>query len=132
MIYVTDTHPLVFYAIGKTEKLGRRAVRAFAQAEKRQATIYIPTACFFELALLLESGKVRTALPFPRWKERMEGSGSFIVESLTWEDIAEARALARLVDPFDRLIAGTANRLRCPLITRDGRIAESRLVATVW
>jgi PIN domain nuclease of toxin-antitoxin system len=132
MTFVADTHPLVFYAIGATKKLGRKAARAFAQAERRQATIYIPTACFFELALLLETGKVRTSLPFPQWKARVEGSGSFIVESLTWEDIVEARSLAALVDPFDRLIAGTANRLRCPLITRDSRIAESRLVATVW
>ena len=50
----------------------------------------------------------------------------------TWADIAEAYALAVLIDPFDRLIVGTANRLHCPLITRDGRIAESHLVATVW
>lgn len=132
MIYVTDTHPFVFYAIGETKKLGRKALRAFTQAERRQATVYIPTACFFELALLLEGGKVRSAIPFPEWKTRVEASGSFIIEPLTWEDVEEARSLATLVDPFDRLIAGTANRLRCPLITRDSRIAKSRLVAVVW
>ena len=132
MTYVTDTHPFVFYAIGETEKLGRKALRTFIRAERRQATVYIPTACFFELALLLESGKVRSTLPFPEWKARVEESGLFIIEPLTWEDIEEARSLTSLVDPFDRLIAGTANRLRCPLITRDSRIAKSRLVATVW
>jgi len=132
MIYVTDTHPLVFYAIGETRKLGRKALRVFTQAERRQAAIYIPTVSFFELALLLESGKVRSGLPFSEWKARVEESGLFIVEPLTWEDIEEARSLAALIDPFDRLIAGTANRLRCPLITRDSRIAKSRLVTTVW
>ena len=132
MIYVTDTHPFVFYAIGETEKLGRRALRAFTQAEKRQVTIHIPTACLFELALLLETGKVRSTLPFPEWKARVEESGLFIVEPLTWEDIEEARSLRALIDPFDRLIAGTANRLKCSLITRDRRIATSDLVATVW
>jgi len=132
MIYVTDTHPFVFYAIGQVKKLGRKALRAFTQAERRRATIYIPTVCFFELALLLESGKVRSNLSFPEWKARVEESGSFLVEPLTWEDIEEARSLPGFVDPFDRLIGGTANRLRCPLITQDGRIAKSRLVATVW
>ena len=132
MIYVTDTHPFVFYALGTTRKLGRNALRVFTRAEKRQDTIYIPSICFFELALLVEGGKVRSPMPFSDWKERLEASGAFLIEPLTWADIAEAYALAVLVDPFDRPIVGTANRLHCPLITRDGRIAESHLVATVW
>jgi len=132
MNYVTDTHPFVFYAIGETKKLGKHALRAFARAEKRQGTVYIPNVCFFELALLLENDKLRSALPFPEWKTRVEEAGSFIVEPLVWEDIEQARLLQRLPDPFDRLIAGVANRIGCPLITRDERIAQSRRVATLW
>ncbi len=132
MIYVTDTHPLVFYGIGQTKKLGRKALRTFTLAERGQATIHIPTVCFFELALLLESGKVRSTLSLPQWRARVEEAGSFVVEPLTWEDIEEAQSLQALVDPFDRLLAGTANRLNCPLITRDSRITESHQVATVW
>jgi PIN domain nuclease of toxin-antitoxin system len=37
-----------------------------------------------------------------------------------------------LVDPFDRLIAGTAIRLDAPLITGDERIRASGLVRTIW
>lgn len=132
MNYVTDTHPFVFYTIGETRKLGRHALRAFTSAEKRRAIIYIPTVCFFELALLLENDKLRSTLPFPQWKTRMEEAGSFIVEPLVWEDIAQARLLQVLPDPFDRLIAGVANRIGCSLITRNGRITQSRCVATVW
>lgn len=129
---MTDTHPFVFYALGATKKLGQAALRAFTRAEKRQDIIYIPSICFFELVLLMEGGKVRSPLPFSEWKEQIEAAGAFIVEPLTWEDIIQAYTVAALVDPFDRLIVGTANRLRCPLITRDNRIAESRLVAVVW
>lgn len=132
MIYVTDTHPFVFYALGLTNKLGRNALRAFTRAEKHQDTVHIPSVCFFELALLIEGEKIRASLPFSDWKQKMETAGTFVVEPLTWEDIAEASALTVLVDPFDRLIAGTANRLHCPLITCDGRITDSRLVTTVW
>jgi PIN domain nuclease of toxin-antitoxin system len=132
MIYVTDTHPLVFYSIGETRKLGRRALRAFLDAEKKKAIIYIPTVCFFELALLLEGGRIQSPFSFAEWKERVEELGGFIVEPLTWEDIEEARALVQLRDPFDRLIAGTANRLHCPLITRDREVTASRLVVTAW
>ena len=132
MTYVTDTHALVLYAIGKTARLGRKALRAFAQAERRRATIYIPTVCFFELSLLLESGKLSSNMSFPEWKTRVEQSGLFVVEPLVWEDIEEARSLQALVDLFDRLISGAANRLHSPLITRDSQIVESRMVETVW
>ncbi len=132
MIYVTDTHPLLFYGIGQTKKLGRNALRAFTLAEKGQATIHIPAVCFFELALLLESGKLRSTMSLPQWKARVEEAGSFVVEPLTWGDVEEAQSLQALIDPFDRLLAGTANRLDCPLITRDRRIAESNQVAILW
>jgi PIN domain nuclease of toxin-antitoxin system len=132
MNYVTDTHPFVFYTIGQTKKLGRQALRAFSRAERRQVTIYIPTVCFFELALLLESNKLRSSLSFPEWKKRVDENGAFIVEPLIWEDIEQARLLPRLSDPFDRLIAGMANRIGCPLITRDDKITQSRQVATLW
>ncbi len=132
MNYVTDTHPFVFYTNGETRKLGRQALRAFTRAERKRSTIYIPTVCFFELALLLENDKLRSALPFPEWKARVEEAGSFIVEPLVWEDVEQARWLPQALDPFDRLIAGMANRIGCPLITRDDRITRSRRVATMW
>ena len=132
MTFVTDTHAFVFYAMGKIEKLGRRARRAFVQAESRRATMYIPTVCFFELSLLLESGKLRSNMPFSEWKTGVERSGLFVIEPLTWEDVEEARSLRSLVDPFDRLIAGIANRLQAPLITRDSHLVDSGLLETVW
>lgn len=132
MIYVTDTHPFIFYATGVTKKLSRVALRTFSRAENGRATIYIPTICFFELSLLLEGGSVRSSEPFAEWKRKVEASGAFLIEPLTWEDVEEARALQALVDPFDRLIAGVANRLQCPLITRDTRVTDSGLVETIW
>ena len=54
------------------------------------------------------------------------------IEGMAWDDIREARGLAALVDPFDRLIAGTALRLDVPLLTNDERIRDSGLVRTVW
>ena len=95
MIYVTDTHPFVFYAIGQAKKLGRKALRVFTQAERSQATIYIPTVCFFELALLLESGKVRSNQSFAEWKARVEESGSFLVEK--WQGELE-RDIKKLIE----------------------------------
>jgi PIN domain nuclease of toxin-antitoxin system len=132
MTFVTDTHGFVFYATGKIDLLGRRARRVYAQAEMRRATIYIPTVCFFEITLLLERGRIKSNLPFPAWKAKAEQSASFIVEPLTWEDVYEAQSLVSLSDPFDRLIAGVANRLQVPLITRDSELVDSGTLETLW
>ena len=35
-------------------------------------------------------------------------------------------------DPADRIIVATARRLRCPVITADGKILEYPHVETVW
>ena len=48
----------------------------------------------------------------------------FPLEALTPEDVDEARGLGMLIDPFDRLIAGTALRLGLPLMTNDGLITD--------
>lgn len=132
MTFVTDTHPFVFYATGKLGLLGRQARRVYAQAEMRRATIYVPTTCFFEISLLLERGRIRLNLPFSAWKAKAEQSASFIIEPLTWEDVYEAQSLVSLNDPFDRLIAGVANRLHVPLLTRDSELVDSGLLETLW
>ena len=40
--YVTDTHPLVWYAAGKHRKLSRKALRVFNAAARDEALIYVP------------------------------------------------------------------------------------------
>ena len=82
--------------------------------------------------MLLERGRVKSSLSFNDWHDRVTQFPGLPIEPLVWEDIREARGLAALVDPFDRLIAGTAIRLDAPLITGDERIRASRLVRTIW
>jgi PIN domain nuclease of toxin-antitoxin system len=80
----------------------------------------------------VERGRVKSSLRFEDWHDRVVQVPGFPVEPMLWEDLREARGLAALVDPFDRLIAGTALRLDAPLITGDQRIRTSGLVRTVW
>jgi PIN domain nuclease of toxin-antitoxin system len=54
------------------------------------------------------------------------------MEPLLPEDVDEARALAGLRDPFDRIIAGTTIRLGLPLLTRDEVMTQSTRVRTWW
>jgi PIN domain nuclease of toxin-antitoxin system len=82
--------------------------------------------------MLFGRGRVTSALGFEDWRGLVAQFPGLPIEPLVWEDVREARGLTALVDPFDRLIAGTAIRLDAPLITGDERIRTSGLVRTVW
>jgi PIN domain nuclease of toxin-antitoxin system len=132
MTYVTDTHPLVFFAAGNLRRLSARCTRIFRRAEQGRDRVHVPSVCFFEIALLMERERVQSTVGFDGWYDLVTGQPGFEVEPLVWEDVREARALAALVDPFDRLIAGTAVRIGASLLTNDERIRSSGLVATIW
>jgi PIN domain nuclease of toxin-antitoxin system len=132
MTYVSDTVALVYFATDDFRHMGPRASRIFRRAEERRDLIHVPVICLFELAQLLERGRVRSRMSLLEWHALVTGEPNLPLEPLTWEDVREARGLAKIADPFDRLIAGTAIRLDAPLITSDERIRRSGLVPTVW
>jgi PIN domain nuclease of toxin-antitoxin system len=69
---------------------------------------------------------------FSAWHDALTQLPGVRIEPLFGDDIEEARGLRSLVDPFDRLIAGTALRLGVPLISRDRHIARERRLRVVW
>ena len=132
MTYVTDTNALIFFVTDHTSRMGRQCARIFHRAEQERDHVHVPIVCFFELAQLIERGRLRSSFDFNEWYETVRQFPGLPIEPLVWEDIREARGLAALVDPFDRMIAGTALRLDAPLITPDERIRASGLLRTVW
>ena len=132
MPYVTDTHALVFFATGDLRRMSPKTRRIFERAEAQRDRVHVPVICFFEVALLLEHARLQSRLSFEDWHSLIAAHPGLPVEGLTWDDIREARGLAGLADPFDRLIVGTALRLDVPLVTNDERIRDSGLVRTVW
>jgi PIN domain nuclease of toxin-antitoxin system len=126
---VLDTQALVWYASGQLRRLGRRARRAFAQAEAARWTLRVPTIVLMEIALLEQKGLLRVS--YQALRDQLAIRPGFPLELLP-EDIDEARTLRILRDPFDRLIAGTALRLRRPLLTNDTAVARSGAVSVEW
>ena len=57
-VYVTDTHPLVWYATNKQAKLSKKALSAFNAASRQEALIYVPSFVFWEIAMLLKVGRI--------------------------------------------------------------------------
>jgi PIN domain nuclease of toxin-antitoxin system len=87
----------------------------------------------WEIALLLERGRIRLALPLDEWLAR--ATAAPLVERCAISP-AIAREMVDLGatrdwDPADRILVATARVLGVPLVTADARIVESGLVRTV-
>jgi PIN domain nuclease of toxin-antitoxin system len=132
VIYVTDTHPLVFWASNRTNRLGKRARKIFQEAEQGKHSIIVPVVVLEETARLVEKKVVRLSGPFRRWAEELDRSANFQVQPYTIEILLESVALTAIRAPADRAIVASARQLRCPLITADQVIRDGNWADTVW
>jgi len=132
VIYVTDTHPLVFWASDRQRRLGKRARRIFQEVEQGKHSVIVPVVVLEESARLVEKRVIRLSVPFRRWAEELDRSANFQVQPYTIEILFESLSLAAIRDPADRTIVATARHLRCPLITADGIIQDGKWLDTVW
>ena len=131
MTYVCDTHAFIWAAAGD-RRIGREAARIFARARKSQVDLRLSVASLWEVALSVEKGRLRIPRSWPEWLDTARNVPGLRIEPLEVGDVDHARAFRSLVDPYDRLIVGTALRLGAKLITADERITRSRAVPTVW
>ena len=131
-VFVTDTHPLIWYASGKHSRLSQRVVRIFEDAQAGRALIVIPSPVFWEIALLVEHGKIALRESFQHWASALVARQGFDLAALSLDVIAEAHRLTFHGDPFDRTIVATAILMDLPLITKDQVIVNSGLVEVAW
>jgi PIN domain nuclease of toxin-antitoxin system len=129
---VTDSHALIWYAMGPGRRLGRAARALFARAERGEATIYVPTLVLVDVAEAIRRGALRCEGGFSRWARALLSSGRFVAADLSADVVLEAEGLYAIRERGDRLIAATAVHLDCPLITRDPALARVPSLATVW
>jgi len=131
MIYVTDTHPLVFWASKRSQRLGKRTRRIFREAERGKHAIIVPVAVLEETARLVERRVIRLPVAFRQWAEELARSANFQVQPLPSKSCLSHSVFA-IRDPADRVIVATARHLRFPLITTDDLILDGNWVQTVW
>jgi PIN domain nuclease of toxin-antitoxin system len=127
---LADTHALLWF-LAAPHKLGRRALRVFTTLGT-SSEICVSAITLWEVAVLHDAGKLRLSAGFSAWHEALARQPGVRLEPLTSQDVEEARSLRQLVDPFDRLIAGTALRLGVPLISKDQRMAREKRLRLVW
>ncbi len=127
--YVLDTHALI-YALATPRKLGRRARDALRRVERGRAEAWVPAIVVAEIARLHDLG--RTELGLPSLRKLFEESPSVRFLPLDLDQLDEFAVLARIRDPFDRLIVGAARAQRAKLLSRDAELDELGLVELVW
>jgi PIN domain nuclease of toxin-antitoxin system len=131
-VYVTDTHSLIFYISGSNRKLSRKALRAFQQAERGEAFIYIPAVVLWEVSRLERAGLIRFNESYEAWAEKLLAQPCFECVPLDERVVAQARSCHFNQDVFDGAIVATAVLKQVPLITRDREIIDSGIVETWW
>jgi PIN domain nuclease of toxin-antitoxin system len=129
---VLDTHALVWW-VDNPAQLSRPASDAIELA-MRTKSVYVSCFSSWEIALLVERGRLHLALDVRDWLARCERlpflsfvpvNTAIAVESVRLPDFPHA-------DPADRIITATTLSLGARLVTKDEKLGSYRHIQTIW
>ena len=127
-----DTHTLIWWVEG-SHRLSRTASVAITE----HAPAMVSPISFWELAILVERGRVAVDRDLNRWCRDLLASGSAEIAALTSSVAISAAQLPDFQgDPADRFIYATAHELDIRLVSKDAKIRDyarrRRNVDVVW
>ncbi len=120
-----DTHIVLWLDSGDARlRLPTRAL--IDRCWRDGGTIFLSAVTAWEIALLVDTGRIGLDIPVEAWIERFLGRPGIEGAPLTHRAAARSYRLHHLEhrDPADRLLVATAIELGCPLVTYDERIAR--------
>ena len=118
-----DTHIVLWLDSGDSHL--RPATRALIdRCWSAGGTLYVSAVTVWEIALLVDTGRISLDLPPLAWVERFVSPAGVEVVSLSWQAAAGTYDWPALFqrDPADRMLIATAIELNCPLLTADEQI----------
>jgi PIN domain nuclease of toxin-antitoxin system len=128
---VLDTHAWVWWAGGADglpPTVRRRVQVAFAEAR-----LWLSAISAWEVALLVQRGRLVLRYPVREWIARAEAlAGLRFLPVDTGIAIRSVELPDLHPDPADRLIVAGAERLGATLVTKDERLRAYAGVATLW
>jgi PIN domain nuclease of toxin-antitoxin system len=120
-----DTHIALWLDSGDDRLLS--ATRALIdECWQGGGTICLSAVSAWEIALLVDGGRIDLDLPTAAWLERFLDRPGIEGVALSIDAAARSYELYHLEhrDPADRLLIATAIELRCPLVTYDEKIVR--------
>lgn len=123
-----DTHAWIWW-IDQDRRLGASVIAAL-DALPREERPYLSDISLWEVATLIERGRLSLDIPLAEWLDAAAHPRSVRIVPIS---TAIAAAVAELPasfhrDPADRIIVATARVLDAPILTHDKRITRARLV----
>jgi len=117
---VLDTHTLVGLVEGES-RLGRKS-RELAQAALQSDVLAVSAICFWEIAMLVKSGRLGLAMPTSEWHRGLLELGILEAPVTGQIGILAEESAGLPGDSADRIITATAIVLNATLLTADQRI----------
>jgi len=129
MSVVLDTHAWVWWLQGNTSLTPReRSALDDLPGDLRPA---IAGISLWEIAALYEKGRFVIPIPFQLWIERAAHPATVRILPITAAIATQLTLLPANFhrDPADRIIVSTAHVHGLPLLTKDGKILKTKIVA---
>ena len=127
-----DTHIWIWW-ISNLEKLSPKALSAINKA-RSESSIVISSISTWEIALLVEKGRLELSVSVRDWVRKTEGLP--FVRFAPVDNTISLRSVSLPgefhPDPADRIITATAMTMGIPLVTKDERIIGYPHVNTIW
>lgn len=129
---VLDTHVWLWW-VNDPRDLSKTA-RSVIESERRTNAIHISSISAWEIALLVEKGRLHLSMRVEEWIAKSES-----LPFLQFVPVDNRIALQSVrlpgvfhADPADRIIVATALILGAELITKDDKIRSYPHIKTVW
>lgn len=121
MIYVLDTHILIWYFIG-SKHLKTKLKEKIDEVRRRGGRLLVPTIVLAEALAIAERGKVE--FDFQRMYHLIKDEAEFEIVSFTSEILEEAMQI-KIPEIHDRIIVATAKFYKAGILTKDRIILGS-------
>jgi len=131
-VIVLDTHAWLWW-ISNPELLGERAAEAIAAARGRRE-LFISSISVWEVAMLVQKGRLQLALDVRDWLARCEALPFLRFVPVDNAIAVQATRLPGELhgDPADRIIVATALSLGAALVTKDEKLQHYSSISTIW
>jgi len=132
-VIVLDTHALLWWANGERAQLSAAAASAI-DAEMDGGQILVSSMSAWELAMLVERGRVALSMDVASWLDTLSRIDAVQIVPVDSEIAVKSVQLPGDFhkDPADRIIVATARKFAAPLVSADEKIRSYPHVRAIW
>lgn len=130
---VLDTHAVLWWANGERVQLSAAAASAI-DAEMNGGQILVSSMSAWELAMLVERGRVALSMDIASWLNTLNRIDAVQMVPVDSEIAVKSVQLPGDFhkDPADRIIVATARKFAAPLVSADEKIRAYPHVRAIW